>query len=80
MPKRFGLSDTEKWVAEDGVHEIQSTERDLPIRIDPEAEVLSELRMEDGNPLRAVHRCERFNEMSAPGARAFSSANRVKKV
>lgn len=53
--ERFRFSDAVKWIAHDRFNEIECSEGDLSVGIDPVAEVFSKFRLEDGVPALLRH-------------------------
>lgn len=46
--QQFRLADAGKRVPQGGIDQVEGAERDLTIRFDPVAQILQELRVEDG--------------------------------
>lgn len=55
VPERFRFSDAGEWVAHDRFDEIECSQRDLPVGIDPVAKVFSKFWLEDGVPALLRH-------------------------
>jgi hypothetical protein len=54
VAQRLRLSDAAERIAHDGIHEVQDTQRDTAVRLDPEPQIVTEFILESRNALRSA--------------------------